>query len=112
MLLIVLETGRRFGHLEQWVSLIDDYLGGSFLVFAGIKFRVSPARYIRLLAIAWAVLIGGFSYSIIGSIAAVQASAVENTGQSSVLVLLVKIMLLLVVLLNLIWCMRWKPEGP
>ena len=78
ILLIVLETGRRFGHWEQWVSMIDDYLAGGFLIIAGLKFRANPAKHIRLLSVAWAVLIGGFYYSIVGSITVAQVSIVES----------------------------------
>lgn len=103
-----LETFRRFGQPDQWVNMIDDYVAGNFLIISGIRFRRNPVKNIRLLTVAWALLIGGLYYSIAGSVETVRHVAVETTGKSSVGVLVVKMVLMLIVLVNLICCLRWK----
>jgi len=110
-LLIVLETYRRFGQWDEWINIIDDYLGGGFLIFAAIKFKVSPGKYKSLLLTAWAILVGGFFYSIAGSIKTIQTTTVETTGMPALPVLLIKIALFLIVITNLIFCIKLETDG-
>src|ERR1044071_3714867 len=108
ILLILLETIRRHGDWNQWYLLIDDYIGGSILIFTSYKFRKAPCRYIRHITAAWAILVGGLFYSIVGSVLVFQNSAFESTGQNASAVLFVKIVFMVIVIACLALCLSAK----
>jgi hypothetical protein len=96
----VLELLRRGSDVSRVANYADDFLAGGLLLWAAIATsqgrRVGPV----LLVMAWAMVCGGFYYSIVGQLQ--NPAPVDVSGLPNTVVVLIKIALCAVAIAALI----------